>query len=187
MALRDVMRSLASKTEAGVLEVFRRHQTGRLTDEQLTQLVAVLIARANSRAVGLADLAIATHLTRQLRRDVLPLGLVREGDDTGRLTVATTTVMTAQIADADTPEALIASQSKRLARLARAEPLNAGQDAVHAALQGRKDLVRGWTRSTGKAPCPLCQSLADGTVLPVDAPMARHTGCSCYQTPVLTT
>jgi hypothetical protein len=66
-------------------------------------------------------------------------------------------------------------------RLARSEPLQAGQRAVSAAMRSAR---MGWTRLAGAGACPICTALADGTVLSASTPMVvPHPSCSCSQLP----
>ena len=73
----------------------------------------------------------------------------------------------------------------RLARLARAEPLDTAQQATVAAIRSH-DVVAGWVRQTDADPCQLCQFwYRDGYVWPKDKQFQRHTGCNCQPKIVL--
>ena len=64
-------------------------------------------------------------------------------------------------------------------RLARSEPLKAGQRALSDAMASTE---QGWTRHAGKGACPICLALADGIVRPADVAMViPHPSCSCTQ------
>lgn len=68
-------------------------------------------------------------------------------------------------------------------RLARSEPLRAGQRALSeaVAVTGQE-----WTRHAGRNACAVCIGLADGIVLPADVAMVvPHPSCSCTQRPAL--
>lgn len=73
----------------------------------------------------------------------------------------------------------------RLERLARAEPLEAAQQAAHTAMQSH-DLVEGWTRQMDADPCQLCRWWwREGRVWPKEHPFQSHKGCNCQPTVVL--
>lgn len=75
----------------------------------------------------------------------------------------------------------------RLERLARAEPLDTGQDIV-VEIINRLPQVEGWTRVLDADPCERCQRWAeDGRVFPKDAHFKRHLNCNCQQQIVMTT
>ncbi len=180
MTVRETLAGLAGRTEREVLALWDRQRVGTITRYQFVLLAAAVIARANHRAVTVADTALALQLSRMLRKPVAPLGLVTL-DDQGRLRKAVGTVLTADVDLGG--EALVASQAARLGRLARAEPLDAGQDAIQTAMQNHK--VKGWVRVTDANACPICEEWADGVERPASVRMARHTVCGCAQQPVL--
>jgi hypothetical protein len=156
---------------------------GTISEHRFVTVSAVLLAGANQRAVTLADMAVTAALIRELREVVDPLGLQPTDVelDLDRLGGVVAGVLAASIASAATPEALIESQTARLAVTAQAEPLTTTQNAMTRAMTERD--VPGWTRETSATACPLCRSLA-GPVLPPGAHMVRHAGCSCVQTPI---
>lgn len=181
MSLRDVLDRLTAKAEAEVLALWERHQAGAITRSSFVTLAAAAIARSNARGTAVGDLAVAAAVMAQLGRPAAPVGLP-VADDQPRLRKAVTSVLDDDPAYPDTADELAASQSLRLARLARAEPANATQDAVGEAM--RRHPVKGWTRGLSAKACPLCRSLADGVMRSPDTRMARHAGCSCVQQPV---
>lgn len=82
-------------------------------------------------------------------------------------------------ADAATPVDQSDPAESRIARLARAEPLEAAQQATHEAMQ-QQPLVEGWIRQMDADPCQLCRWWwREGRVWPKAHPMPRHTGCNC--------
>jgi hypothetical protein len=91
-----------------------------------------------------------------------------------------TTVLDDRPEIATTAALLVASQRKRLGRLARSEPLRRGQEALQRNYAARG---MGWVRAVGPDACPLCQEWDDGEVRPSSVPMPHHTGCSCVQVP----
>lgn len=179
MALRDRLRDLSSEAQSDVFALFDRYEGGGLTREQFVAAVAAVIARADGRAVRVADRAAAIQMSRLLRAQVAPEPTELE-DQRPRLRDAVTTLLDERPEVATSAALLAVSQRKRLGRLARAEPLQRGQEAVQANLERREV---GWVRATGPDPCPLCQEWDDGEVRPASVPMPHHTGCSCVQRP----
>lgn len=183
MSLRSRLRGMSERSEREVLAAWGRRESGSISEDEFITAAANIISRQNRRAVALADMAMARQISRELRRSVSPLGDEGGSDSEDseeqqdRLAGALRTVISASvssIADDDMSE----SVARRLARVARSEPLARGQDMIQRAL---RTWGMGWTRATGPDPCEMCQGLADGTVLPADADMVRHTGCSCMQ------
>ena len=117
---RERTRDLADRTEAAVLTAHTAHESGDLTDSELQEAVAGIVAGANSRAASLADLALAAALTTATRQAVAPLGVTLP-DPRPRLTQAVATITTGPV-DRET---------YRLALLARAEPLTADAHGDH--------------------------------------------------------
>lgn len=67
-------------------------------------------------------------------------------------------------------------------RLARSEPLRAGQEALSEGWKANPALDR-WTRGVAGTACPACQALAGGS-LPASVPLLHpHPSCSCVQLP----
>lgn len=182
MSFRDRLRDIAGEAESEVLRLFDRYDGGGLTRSEFERSVAAALAQANGRSVELADRAAAVQLTRLFNREVEPEGVDRDLDrDRERLTESV-----ADLLDAE-PEVvaagavgLAASQRKRLARLARNEPLQRGQETVQRRFQRREV---GWTRRVGADACPLCNDWDDGRVRPASIDMPRHVNCSCVQAP----
>ncbi len=127
-------------------------------------LGAALTTVVVNRQVALADSYLALVLT-VLRREAVPaLGLSAIAD-TARLETAFGTAL----ATYDDPRGSVG-------RIVTAETTGAGRDAL---AEGMTRHRVGWTRHTGGNPCPLCTSLADGSVLPPDVAMVDHPGCAC--------
>lgn len=179
MSFRDRLRDLADESQREVQGLFDRFQGGGLSREQLVAAVAAVIARADGRAVRVADRSAAIQLTRLYRREVPTSGEAIE-DQRPRLRDAVTTLLDEQPEIATTAGLLAASQRKRLGRLARNEPLQRGQERVQQMFARNN---AGWTRAIGGDACPLCNDWDDGKVRPASVDMPRHTGCSCVQVP----
>lgn len=148
---------------------------------------AAVVARAASRATAAADLSLATVLAEPGRPPV-PLGLLPADDVATHARSGLVTLLDTLPGDplADDDGAAAAERRQpitaRAVRLARNESLTAGADAYTEGMTLRA--VPGWVRVTGPTPCPLCAGLAAGDeVLPPQARMARHVGCSCVQRP----
>jgi hypothetical protein len=179
VALRDVLRGFAAETETEVLRLFDRWQGGGITEEQFVAATAAVIARANGRAITVAERSAAIQLSRLFRRQVAP-SAEQVQDPRERLSESVTTLLAEVPDSATTPALLVASQRGRLARLARNEPLQRGVERLQVAFQRSG---AGWIRSTGPDPCPLCDAWDDGDVRPASVTMPRHTNCSCVQSP----
>jgi hypothetical protein len=170
MSYRDQVALVAGKCERAVLGIYDRFVEGDLDRRTTIALIAATIAKANHRAVAIADLSLAATLMLQLRRPVAALGLTPPKQDTERLLGAATTLLAVENL---TPE--------RVARLARAEPLGRAADAYSDGIRESR-LVTGWTRQVSPAACQVCQDLA-GDVLPDSVPMYHHPGCTCTPVP----
>jgi hypothetical protein len=73
----------------------------------------------------------------------------------------------------------------RLDRLAKAEPLEAAQQATVGAMQGQH-LVEGWVRHMDADPCQLCVWWwREGRIWPKEHPFQSHKGCNCQPKVVL--
>ena len=171
MTYRENVTLIAAATETKVLAVFDRYEAGELDQNTTIALIAAIIAKANSKAVTLADLSLAATLMLQLGSPVAALGLTPPADDSDRLQKAATTLL-----------AVATLTRERVARLARSEPLGRAADAYADGIR-RSDHVTGWTRQVSANACELCQSLA-GDVLPDSVPMYHHPGCTCTPIPV---
>lgn len=160
---RSTLRQLAAATASALLGLL-----GSTDDQdQLVTVGAAALAAANERAASVADLYLAVMLNSS------PIGLGARDIDAGRLENA--------LRIAIDPNQGIAPDLQ-VDRLARAEPLRAGQ---HALTDGMTRLdVPGWTRVTGGDACVVCAGFADGEVRPPSVDMYVHPGCSCVAQPV---
>lgn len=127
-------------------------------------LAALATTAGIGAQVALADSYLALVLT-VLRREAVPaLGLSATAD-TDRLEAAFGTALETY----DDP-------APAVTRIVTAETTGAGRDALADGMTRHKV---GWTRHTGGNACPLCTSLADGSVLPPSVAMVDHPGCAC--------
>lgn len=172
MSYRDQLQRLGDATANRVAAVFEDYAEGRLTHDQAVALIAAIIAKANSKAVALADLSLAATLMLQLGRPVAPIGLLPPADDPERLTTAATTLL-----------AVAGLTLARVARLGRSEPLAAAANAYSEAIN-QNQLVTGWIRQASPAACKVCTDLADNKIRNPSVPMWHHLGCTCTQQPV---
>lgn len=124
-----------------------------LTTDETIAIIATIIARANSRAVALADVSLAATLMVDLQAPVATLGLTSPEEDYDRLKAAAATLL-----------AVGGVTVARAARLGRAEPLEAAARAYSAAISEHDEVV-GWTRVVSPArarcarhwPAPCCR------------------------------
>lgn len=177
MTYRDTITSLAGQAEDAALELFARWEAGDLSDEQFEALLAALVARSNSRAASVADLALAAAVAVAVRRAIAPLGIVTPAGDPQRLRRATRTLREA-LPDTPDPRA-------RVARLARAEPLDMAARTYSEGI-ARSRHVEGWVRGLSPSACELCTWWArDGRVWPKTHAMPTHKGCTCVPIPTV--
>lgn len=178
MTYRENLTELGAVTERKVLDLFDRHTAGELTAPQFVSTTATVIAKANGRAVAMADMSLAATLSLRLGVPVAALGLASPAGELARLQKAADTLLAAE----DDPRA-------RVARLGRVEPLDAAGTAYSTAI-ARSRRVTGYRRGLHAGACELCQWLAkthldpEGYVYPSRQPMNRHKGCTCTQVPV---
>jgi hypothetical protein len=174
VSYRDTLLTLAGTVETSVVALWGRLELGEISPTAFVELAAVTIARGNARATTLADVALATTISAQLGRTVLPMGnLLDVAGDVDRLRGATTTVVELGTVG-------------RAARLARSEPLTAAATAYSSGIR-ESPYVTGWIRQTSGDACPLCTGWANGDVMPDTVAMNTHKGCSCIPVPVTTT
>lgn len=148
------------------------------SDAELVAALTAVLLRAEEAGIGLADVALASWLTRELRRAVPVLGLVASPADraaTGRAVATLTPLL------ADTPD-----PRARVLRLARGRVTGTSGRYYDAGMAGRPE-IRGYRRGLSATACELCQWLyRGGYVYPSGRPMHRHPGCTCVPVPVLT-
>ena len=177
MSFRDEMIALGARSEKVMVEIYRRYVAGLIDRETAVTILADVLAAANSRAVALADLALAAQLMADVQVPVATAGIVRPVDDASRLAKAASTVLVTAEAS-DVPEAIVA-------RLARSEPFKASQDAFTDAV-GKSGITQGWIRGMSPGACQLCRWWwRDGRVWPKQHRMPTHPGCTCTPIPVV--
>lgn len=181
MSYTDQLTALGAATESKVLRLFDRYVDGNLTPRQFVATTATVIAKANGRAVAMADLSLASTLSAKLGVPITALGLIPPAGDIDRLLKAATTLV--EVID-ETPD-----PRARVARLGRVEPLDAAGTAYSEAIK-RSGHVSGYRRGVSPGACELCNWLAKtnldpaGYIYPANKPMNRHKGCTCTQIPV---
>ena len=176
MSFRDELLGLGSRAEAAVVEVYRRYLDATITREQAVELLAVLVQKYNLQAATLADLSLSATLMVETATPV-PVAMTAPPVDLERLSKAASTVLV--VAEtSEVPEAIVA-------RLARAETFNAGQNAYTEGIATSK-ATKGWIRGISPNCCQLCRWWwREGRVWPKDHPMPTHKGCTCSPIPVV--
>jgi hypothetical protein len=165
---------LAARTERAVLGLYARLTAGEIDADTTVPLIAGVVNRANAAAVALSDVWMAAQIEAQARIPVPVVGVLPE-DGSDRLMQGVTTILSELVEDVVT----------RLARMARAEPLEAGCWGTHEAMQ-QQPLVEGWVRQFDADPCQLCVWWGrEGRVWPRDHRMPTHKGCNCQPRVVL--
>lgn len=176
MSFRTELIGLGSTAEKSVIEVYRRFLDGTITRDMAVELIAVLVQKFNLQAAALADLSLAATLMVETAAPV-PIAATSTVVEVDRLSKAATTALTVAEAS-DVPEAIIA-------RLARAETFNAGQDAYSTGIASSPH-TEGWIRGISPNCCQLCEWWwRQGRVWPKAHPMPRHKGCTCSPIPVV--
>lgn len=175
---------IVNQATRNVETLWRRHEAGTITLDRFRALAAAVLVRANARGVSVADLGLSRELTRNLGRPVRPLGLrpTPEQLDQRRVRDALDTVITGNLDTISDPVEVAESRRRRLAQVARSEPLLTVAATVQVGMQRRN--LPGWVRQVDADPCPKCVAWADGVVRPAGTRMARHNGCACIQRPV---
>lgn len=171
MTYRTTLLRLADGSAAAVEALWALLDTGRIDQAEFVARTATVIATANARATTLADIALATTISVQLRRAVPALGLT-PSDDIDRLTEAAATV------------AALGTIGRAI-RLARAEPLEAAARAYSTGIAESPHVI-GWERQTSGTACEMCTAWASSGVLPDTVEMLTHKGCSCIPVPITT-
>lgn len=167
----DTLGRLAQRVADQLTALHERHLSGQLTREEFVELAVPFLVAARSRAVALADLALAAELSRLWERLVNPLGIeIPEADVAGAL------------ADTLDSDQYRLDQLAAIAVLARAVTLWAAQDATHEAMVAHDVSV--WVRDTNGGACELCLDLAGQGEAPITVKMHQHKGCGCAQRPV---
>lgn len=176
MSYRENLRKLGADTSGRVMGHYAMYNSGRITASQFASTVASTIAKANGRAVVMADLSLAATLSVEMGIPVTTLGLQLPDGELERLRKAASTLL--DLAE-DTPD-----PAARIGRLGRVEPIDAAGKAYSKGTRLSPHVV-GYRRGLSGDPCELCQWLhKDGYVYPAEQEMNQHKGCTCTQQPV---
>ncbi|MGV9792402.1 hypothetical protein [Gordonia sp. NPDC003422] len=170
MSYTDTMAALADSTDARVQALYARHERGEITEEQFVALATAVVSQGESRAVSLADVALAATLTAATSALRVPVGMLPTVNDAS---TSVAEVIREALADPDPPVKLTINVRDRV--------LDTAQRSYGTAM--RRQGVRHWTRRLNSGACELCRDLA-GDVLPTEADMYRHKGCGCSQKPI---
>lgn len=177
MSYQRNLERLRESTDRDVMQAWRAYGLGRITRAQFVQLASAIILTANGRASALADLTIATELTRLSGSIQAPTGALPSGYDQGVFAEGVSTLLEASEAGEDITACL--------SRLALNAPLDAATDVYGQGVAGSR-IVEGWVRQMDADPCQLCRWWwREGRVWPKDYRIPRHKGCGCIQRPVL--
>lgn len=172
MSYVDSLDKIGNRTARAVLTLWAR-VPDQLSVDAFTPAAARIIARANGQAWNVALAAVAVWVRANTNPRGTPIAAPVDPHHTSIDRLATglgTTIAGADIA-------------RRLERMARAEPIEAGHRGYSAAIDA-DDSIRGWERDTRGDACDLCADWAAYGELPAHLPMLTHTACLCSQRPV---
>lgn len=174
---------LADLTADRISDLWALHVSGGLDRSEFRALAVAVVVQANTAAVQLADLAVATQATVAYRETVAPLGLTPTElqTDQARINRDITRILEDQPETVEAAD-LTESRETRLRRLGRSEPLLTTAASVQTAMVGQD--ASGWVRQVDANPCPTCSAWNDGVIRNPSTRMARHLGCACIQTPI---
>lgn len=164
---------LSEATGNHLVEMWEATEAGGLDPETFRVLVPAVVARANSKAVALADLGLTAETSRYFRRPIQPLGLQPTKTQVDQTRIAR---------DVERIFNTGGSATEKFYRLGRSETLLTVAAAMQVGLVLRG--VKGWTRQLIGTSCDLCVGWADGVVRRPTTRMARHLGCDCLPNPV---
>lgn len=160
--------ALAARTAVQVAAINAALRAGDIAAPDAELLIGSVVNTANQLATILADQYVSVSIETATGTATPTTGVARV-DDTERITEAVRTVL-----DAEEEQ-----QPMRLERLARAEPLEAGQRAITDVMESQPG-VEGWTRHMDADPCQLCRWWwREGRVWPKEHPFQSHKGCNC--------
>lgn len=173
MSYTDTVAQLAEATEDALVKALDDWSTGRIHFIDLDARLTAIMAQARAAAVMLADVSLATELTRLWGRYVAPLGLVLLGSPEGDAAV---------LAGALLSDERIETNAAALAGIAARSVVNGtAQSAYQEGMRAHG--VRTWTRETNGGACEICSALADGADIPAGTDMWSHKGCGCTPRP----
>lgn len=170
MSYTETMAALAASTDERVQALYAAYERGEIDQDTFVAMATAVLAGGESKAVSLADLALAGALTAATAAVRTPVGLL---PDTGAERRAVVAIHDA-LADPDPPAKLTIN--------IRDAVLETAQRSYGTAM--RRQGVKSWTRRLNSGACELCRDLA-GDVLPAAADMYRHKGCGCSQKPII--
>lgn len=174
---RDGLLALVADTEARAGSVYDTYAIGDATEAEFNAATTAYILRGEERGVALSDVALASFLTRELRRAVPTLGLVTSVADRQGTAKAVET-LTTRLTETDNPRA-------RATRLARGRVTQTAGRYYDDGLTRHAEIA-GYTRGLSATACELCVWLyRSGHVYPATQPMHRHPGCTCIPIPTL--
>ncbi|CCK58952.1 hypothetical protein [Mycobacterium canetti] len=184
--------ALAGRAAARVAEVYAALRAGHITIDEAEELIAALVNTANAASFTLADAYVSLQIEKATTLPAPATGIA-PADDFERLLRAAHTILDGLIGMIKPPAGggqpvgrelapdsdPVQTAGMRLQRLARAEPLEAGQNAAVAAMT-EQPLVEGWVRQMDDDPCQLCQWWwREGRIWPKAHPFQHHKGCNC--------
>lgn len=177
MTFASKLQTVQSRISADVLQILEKYLAGEFSEEKTIKLLAFFMGSANSAAMALADMAVASELALQTGAPVAAVGAVPPISQQETLRQAAATIL----ASGDVRDNL-----DRFTRLATNQVLQAAQEGTAEAI--RRGPSRGWVRDTGGTCCQLCEWWSrDDRVWPAKHPMPTHPGCNCRQRPVIAT
>lgn len=164
--------AIRGDSETKITAAWATYAQGHIDRPRFLQLAAAILGQSGAKAATLADLAVATEMTR-LRGRIFP----STGVDAA---IKRPTYLTALQTVLDGDGDLL----MQLGRLALNAPLQAAQTAYGDAIAASG--ARGWVRQLEADPCQLCRWWwREGRVWPTDHPMPTHPGCDCVARPVI--
>lgn len=177
MSYTETLHELGQETERQVLALWRL-VPDELSPADFDELAAVIVATASAQGAALAELSLVVAVADELGPAAAAPAAAAPSlhhVNTERLARAFATARESSTGD---PIA-------RLARLARAEPVESSQRAYSRAIAGHP-AATGWVRQLDADPCQLCRWWErGGRVWPSSHTMPTHTGCECHPRVVL--
>ena len=181
MSYEDVIAQIGDAVAAEIIRTLWALQDGDISREYAEQIMANLLASANSRAAGAAILAFAASIAELTGEPpIVTAGPPTMGHATNqeRLRAAFGTILTSH-------ELHDLGIELALSRITRTETAEAAASAFGWVLRD-DDRVKGWKRGLDSNACQLCRWWSrEGRTWPTIHVMPRHKGCLCTQIPVL--
>lgn len=185
--------AVATATEREVVGIYTQLAAGLIAREAAVLLIAAAVNRANAVAVTLGDVWLAVQIEELAGQPVPTVGIAPR-DHSERLVKAARTILFDDDTDAEpvTDEEVDEDSNDgpigRLTRLARAEPLETAQQAVHDATTPCKPSPSSRAGRGRWTPIPansLPMVVRDGRIWPKEHPFQHHKGCNCQPKIVL--